>query len=323
MLTVLLASHNGEAVLPRTLTAMAAARPPAGGWKLVVIDNASTDRTREIVRAFYNRLPVSLLHEERPGKNRALNRGLEDAEGDFYIFSDDDVIVAPDWLVCWRDAADRHRDYDLFAGVTEPLWPHDPPAWIVNEIDHGVAFALNPAMREGPCDAIAMFGTNMAIRATVFASGIRFDGSIGPNNSRSYPMGSETELARRLEAMGYHTWFTESARVKHIIRPQQMQRTAILLRGYRWGRGQAHMHLPHHYSPARLARKNILRRSLYPLLMHFYDHDEAWARQWEWAVDQGYEDGLREMRDRPPRWLRGHKHPHIATRFLNPAPQPS
>lgn len=322
MLTVLFSSHNGEAVLPRTLAAMAAATPPAGGWKLVAIDNASNDGTWEIIDRYRDRLPLTLLRESRPGKNNALNRGLAAAEGDFYVFCDDDVVVAPDWLVQWREAADRNPIFDLFAAVTEPLWPGEPPAWL-DEIDLGVVFALNPAMREGPCDAIAMFGTNMAIRARVFSDGIRFDGGIGPNGSRAYAMGSETELARRLHGMGYRTWFAGGPRVKHIIRPQQLQRAAILMRAYRWGRGQAHMHLPHHYSPARLAHKNILRRCLYPLFMPFYAHGEAWARQWEWAIDQGYEDGFRELCRRAPRWLRGRTLPRIAARFLSSPPATS
>ena len=79
------------------------------------------------------------------------------------------------------------------------------------------------------------------------------------------------------------------------------------------------MQIVHHYSPKTLSRKNFLRWSLYPLLMLFYTHDEAWARQWEWMTDQGYEDGWRESRRLAPRWVRGNKGPHIAARFRKTA----
>lgn len=315
MLTVMFSSRNGSAVLPRVLDAMTRAHPPAGGWKLIAVDNASTDNSADIMRAYQDRLPLTVLSEPIPGKNRGLNRALEHAEGDFYVFCDDDVVVAEDWLVKWREAADTHAAYELFGGRVEPLWPDDLPHWVLDEVSHSIVFGTNLHMHEGPCDAIAMFGTNMAIRASVFESDIRFNANIGPDNSRAYPMGSETELALRLAARGYKAWFSEAARVRHIIRPHQMERPSILMRGYRWGRGQAHMKVKHAYTPGRLGRKNLLRWSLYPLLMRFYSHGEAWARQWEWAIDQGYEDGWRESRNLPARWMRNRKGPHVAARF--------
>ncbi len=318
MLTVLFASHNGEAVLPRTLASLAAAAPPQGGWRLLAVNNASTDGTEAVLRSFSDRLPLTLLRENRPGKNNALNRALDQARGDLYIFCDDDVVVGRNWLVEWRRVADDHCRFDMFGGRTEPLWPYDPPQWVLDEVDPGIVFATNGHMREGPCEAVALFGTNMAVRASALSAGIRFNGQIGPNNSGAYPMGSETELTLRLEERGHRSWFSGAPIVKHIIRPHQMQRQSIAMRGYRWGRGQAHMNMGHAYTMQRLSRKNLLRASLYPLLMPLYSHREAWARQWEWAKDQGYEDGIRETCGLAPRWLRSDGRPRIARRFRSP-----
>ncbi len=192
MLTVMFTSHNGLAVLPRTLDGLVQTQPPADGWKLIAVDNASTDGTGDLLRSYQGRLPLTVLMEPVPGKNRALNRALAHAEGDLYIFCDDDVVVCEDWLVKWREVADAHKDYDLFAGYTRPLWPYEPPRWLSNDNNCHIYYGTNEYMREGPCEANCMFGTNMAIRASVFASGIRFNVNIGPDGSRSYAMGSET-----------------------------------------------------------------------------------------------------------------------------------
>ncbi|HEY4077856.1 MAG TPA: glycosyltransferase [Rhizomicrobium sp.] len=315
VLTVIFSSRNGGSVLDKTLASLSRAHDPAGGWKLVAVDNASTDNTRDVMERYSGRLPLTLLTEPQSGKNRALNRAFPHAEGDLFVFCDDDVVVEADWLVRWRQAADDHSQYDMFGGRTEPLWPYDPPQWVLDEVDPGIVFATNGHMREGPCDAVALFGTNMAVRASVFSGGLRFNAEIGPSSSSAYPMGSETELTMRLAARGHKSWFTAAPKVKHIIRPHQMERQSIVMRGYRWGRGQAHMRFVHTYAPQRLSRKNFLRASLYPALMPLYSHHEAWARQWEWAVDQGYEDGMREARGLAPRWLLGNGKPHIARRF--------
>lgn len=322
MMTVMFSSRNGASVLPRTLESLARATPPSGGWKLVAVDNASTDGSVDLIRAYADRLPVTALTEPVAGKNRAINRALELAEGDLYVFCDDDVVVADDWLVKWRETADAHPQADLFGGRTEPLWPFEPPKWIFDDLDEGklsIVFATNLPMREGPCEAVAVFGTNMAIRASALAGGIRFNVDIGPSAARAYPMGSETELLRRLAAKGHKSWFAQGVRVGHIIRPQQMDRAWVVSRAYRWGRGRAHMEMPHSYKPGRLARKNWLRAGLYPILMPVFNNGEAWARQWEWAVDQGYEDGWRERRGMRPRWIDG-AGPRVAARFRRGAP---
>lgn len=41
------------------------------------------------------------------GASRAKNRGVEEMEeGDLVVFTDDDTIVCPDWLIAMREAAD-------------------------------------------------------------------------------------------------------------------------------------------------------------------------------------------------------------------------
>ena len=315
MLTVLVPSHNGGETLRRTMERLCELQTPTGGWKLIVIDNASTDGTDEIAHAYRARLPLLVLQEPQAGKNRALNRGLREAEGDLFVFCDDDMLPCRDWLVRWREVADMHSGFDLFAGIIEPEFPAGYERAAERPVEPGVAFGDNSHNPEGPCEPIAMFGANMAIRASVFRDGVEFDPDIGPNGSRIYAMGSETELARRLGKMNFRCWFARGPRAKHIVRPEQLDPSSVFLRGYRSGKGSACMDQGHHYGPYRLRIKNLLRWSLYPLLMRYYSEKEAWQRQWEWAFDQGYEDGCRERRQRDALWLRGQEGPRVARRF--------
>jgi glycosyltransferase involved in cell wall biosynthesis len=75
-MTVLLATRNGERVLARTLEGYCRASAPPVGWKLVIVDNGSTDATPDIIKSFKKRLPLDALVEPVPGKSRALNAGL-------------------------------------------------------------------------------------------------------------------------------------------------------------------------------------------------------------------------------------------------------
>ena len=299
----MLSSRNGARHLGRVMDGFAALHAPEGGWKMVAVDNASTDGTGEVLRSYTDRMPLTVLTEPLPGKNRALNRALEQAEGDFYIFVDDDVIVHRDWLKAWRETADAHPEYDLFAGCTRPSWPFEPPAKLLEGVNISVLFATHHAnVEEGPCPAHQMYGTNMAIRAAVFGNGLRFDSAIGPDGSAHYAMGSDTEMALRLESQGFKCWFAAAPYVEHIIRPEQLEQGWILARGYRWGRGLARMHCPYPEKPGLLAHKNNVKSIIYPILLPFFPWENRWRRQWHAAVDRGYEDGSRENNGLKRRW---------------------
>src|SRR5712664_4657115 len=175
MLTVLLATRNRAAILREVMEAYCHLHVPASGWKLVVVDNASTDQTQEVLASFIGRLPLHSIHEPRLGKNFALNAGLSCVEGDLVVLTDDDAFPNPDWLAQLRTAADAQPAFTMFGGVVLPRWEVPPPAW-VRWVDAGPVYTISdPALQEGPIEAHLLFGPDMAVRASAFQSGTRFD----------------------------------------------------------------------------------------------------------------------------------------------------
>jgi glucosyl-dolichyl phosphate glucuronosyltransferase len=243
MLSVVFATRNRAASLPRVLDAFAALISPPGGWRLLVVDNGSTDATVATLADYTKHLPLTLLECPRPGKNRALNTAIPYLAGDLSVWTDDDVLPDRDWLVRLREAADRHPEASLFGGTVLPEWPDSMPVWLT---EHCVEFSVLYAKNErasGPCSFEHIFGPNMAIRRSIFDGGICFAEDVGPDATKPlYAMGSETELLRRLHGLGHRGWFEASARVRHIVRPEQVQERWILDRAYRYGAGEGSKH---------------------------------------------------------------------------------
>jgi glucosyl-dolichyl phosphate glucuronosyltransferase len=257
-LTVFFATRNRAHAIPRVLEAFTGLTAPEGGWKLVVVDNGSSDTTMEVLQGFASRLPLTILSCPKPGKNRALNLALPELRGRLAVFTDDDVLPDADWLRQLLAAADAHPEADLFGGTVLPDWPRPKPDWLSEQaVEFSVLYAQK-RRPSGPCGFTDIFGPNMAIRASVFEAGTRFAEHVGPDGTNPlYAMGSETELLRRLEAAGHRGWFEASARVGHIIRPEQMEEGWILDRAYRYGVGEGR-----HYAGAPSARQ-VLRRVVY------------------------------------------------------------
>ena len=149
MLTVLVATHNGARTLPHVLDGYQHLLAVPGGWKLVIVDNASTDGTRDVIRQFEASLPVTCCEEPLAGKNRALLRGLREAEGDLFVFSDDDATPDPGWLAALRRAADERLDFDIFAGAIRPRWEIQPERWVLDYVDLSACYTLtDPGARQ-------------------------------------------------------------------------------------------------------------------------------------------------------------------------------
>lgn len=213
-------------------------KPPRGGWNILAVDNGSTDRTPDILTGYQSRLPLHRVFHPEPGKNAALNKALEQIEGELVVFTDDDVVPEKDWLRTFEKVAEARPDYDIFGGAITPDWPTSPPAWLLEDVPLGPAYGVTPPDRdEGPLRPSAVFGGNMMIRAEVFRNGIRFDDGIGPGVGAYYTMGGETDLTERLVRLGHRCWFSPDATVRHVIRPYQMKRRWVLRRAIRSGKG--------------------------------------------------------------------------------------
>ena len=237
MLTVLFATRNRADMLRHVLESYRSLQAPPSGWKLVIVDNGSTDSTAGTVGSFAKVLPIHFLTEPTPGKNAALNAGLNHVEGDLVVFTDDDAFPRPDWLLQLQAAADAQPEYSMFGGAIVARWAKPPERWVAWVNQAAVFTITEPSLKTGPLHPREIYGPNMAIRNSVFRLGIKFDTAIGPRGA-DYPMGSETEMVLRLGRLGHKAWHVESAIVEHYIREEQLHKDWVMKRGVRFGRGQ-------------------------------------------------------------------------------------
>jgi len=241
-LTVLLATRNGERVLARTLDGYRRLEAPPVRWKMVLVDNGSVDSTPEIVKSFKQHLPLELLTSLSPGKNRALNAGLEAVEGRLLIITDDDAIPDPTFLGAWAKLLSTREEYGLFGGSIQPLFEVPPPPWMLRSRLLLAMMFGERCLREGPIGPGEIFGANMAMRTSVLARGLRFDENLGPNGlDPLYRAAGETEFCLRVARAGTKCWFAREPVVRHIVRPEQFTRKAWANRAYRLGRARAYL----------------------------------------------------------------------------------
>ena len=96
--SIILPSRSGSDTLPLVLEALAAIERPQCGVEIVLVDNASTDETPQLMARFAAAHGAQVLAEPRPGKSHALNTGIDASSGDLIVFLDDDAIPDRDWI---------------------------------------------------------------------------------------------------------------------------------------------------------------------------------------------------------------------------------
>ncbi len=95
MVSVLIVTYNSEAYLERCLESVLA--QDCGSLELVVVDNASSDSTREILARYEDRARI-LYNEKNYGFAAAQNQALRQALGEWLLVLNPDVILSPNFV---------------------------------------------------------------------------------------------------------------------------------------------------------------------------------------------------------------------------------
>lgn len=105
-ISVIIPTYQHASTLPRVLDSLASQlRQPD---EIIVVDDGSTDGTREVLSAYLDRIKYIL--QENKGAPTARNVGFRESIGELVIFWDADVIGEPDMLKNLEEALELHED---------------------------------------------------------------------------------------------------------------------------------------------------------------------------------------------------------------------
>lgn len=255
-ITAIICTYNRSQSLKRTLDSVCELSIPSElEWELIVVDNNSTDNTKEVVNAFQKscNFCVRYVFEEKQGLSHARNRAIEEAKGELIIWTDDDVLVDERWLVEYVAGFQRHTDAAFFGGPIEPWFETEPPQWLARGMDvYGSALACkggnaDEARIESKADL--PYGANMAVRKSAYED-LRYDPNLGRTAS-DMVSDEETAFFAALLGRGQHGVWLPSVRVRHVITKERM--TKRYFRGYYRGYGATLVRLSD-YDPSLLVR---------------------------------------------------------------------
>lgn len=206
---------NDEARIGGCIEALLAQEYPRERYEVIVVDNGSSDRSYEVAA----RYPVTLLSEtETRSSFAARNRGMREARGEIFAFTDSDCTPAPRWLA--EGVRAIQAGADLVGGRVRFVFSPRPSGAEVCDSMANMQIERNIRER-GVCKT-----ANLFVRADLFAT-------LGPF-PHDLPSGGDVIWTGRATGAGHKLVYSPLAEVAHPTR----RLAALLKKHYRVGRGQ-------------------------------------------------------------------------------------
>ncbi|MEM7224047.1 MAG: glycosyltransferase [Pseudomonadota bacterium] len=218
--------------------------PEAGAAEVILVDNSPKGTLAPVFETLRAKLtlPTRYVAEPRCGLAMAQNRGLEVARGEVVAFTDDDCLVAEDWLLRLAEHFRRHPELQGLGGRIELYDPADRPVTIKPVLE-----------REELAQPDQLFGflhgCNMAFRRAFLANLGGFDTRFGAGSVIG--AGNDTELLYRAYRAGCRIAYEPDVLVFHdhgrrgwwqvraLVNTYQMANGALLMKHVANGDEQA------------------------------------------------------------------------------------
>ncbi|MEL6320431.1 MAG: glycosyltransferase family A protein, partial [Cyanobacteria bacterium J06626_14] len=100
-----------------------------GEFEVIVVDNASSDRTRDVVEARQPHPRLIYVYEAVTGLSVARNTGAQMARGHLLAYLDDDAIASKHWLQALWNHYKQSEKTAIAGGRIDLIWPQgtQPP----------------------------------------------------------------------------------------------------------------------------------------------------------------------------------------------------
>lgn len=203
-------------------------------YEVLVVDNGSTDNTREVVQSRLPHPRLNYVYEPILGLSVARNTGARETTAPILAYLDDDAIASPQWLRILVEAYNHNEKLAIAGGKVTLIWPNNitPPSWISEDLAGGLgAYDLGESMVLITDARLTPRGLNYSMRRAFLEQIGGFDANLGRvgkkllSNEELYT----TELAL---AQGWQVAYLPDALAAHNVAPERLKREWFLRRSW-------------------------------------------------------------------------------------------
>lgn len=233
LITVAICTYNRASILEKCLDSLFRQTVSLDQFDILIVNNNSTDNTKEITTAFCERTSnARVLFEPSQGLSHARNRALAEAHSTWIVFLDDDAKAHPNWLAEIFETI-KKDDFDAFGGPFYAWHFWGPaPSWFPE--DFGTYEAAQPY---GPLIKGSYIpGGNCAFRLSAAQAVGCFPVHIGMSGKKC-AYGEETLMFDRMKKAGFRLGYVPAMKIDHCVLPYKYSFSWQIKSAFARGRG--------------------------------------------------------------------------------------
>lgn len=233
VISAIICTHNRAQYLGAAIDSLLA--QTLGDAEVIVVDNASTDATAEVVQARLSDPRVQYVYEATLGLSTARNTGAKAAKGDILAYLDDDAVASPEWLASLLEVYLRNDKVAIAGGKVTLLWPpgvQHPPVWLSDDLASGLgAYDLGDQLRYIKNPGLTPRGLNYSLRKTFLDSVGGFDVNLG-RVGKNLLSNEELHMTQLALKQGWHVVYVPQALAAHNVSPARLKPGWFLSRSW-------------------------------------------------------------------------------------------
>jgi glycosyltransferase involved in cell wall biosynthesis len=233
LISAIICTHNRDIYLGAAIDSLLS-QDFSPGFEVIVVDNNSSDRTREVVEQRQGNPLIKYIFEPAVGLSVARNTGAKAANGEILAYLDDDAVAGDGWLQALYSAYQQNSQLAIAGGKVTLLWSQgtQAPSWLSPGLAGNLgAYDLGDRLIYIENPGLTPRGLNYSIRRSFLEEIGGFDPKLG-RVGKNLLSNEELLMTEIAIERGWQVAYLPNAIAAHNVSPERLKRSWFISRGW-------------------------------------------------------------------------------------------
>lgn len=233
-ITAVICTHNRQYFLEKSIQSLLDQTLNRDRYEIIVVDNGSTDGTREVCKSYQSEPGFRYIFEPVIGLSQARNTAWRRAAGPYVGYLDDDATAGSRWLEAALQAFENTDPQPWWVGGPVQLdWECQPPPWLSQDLYECLGYLYWGEKSRWLQGRERLVGCNSFFPVHRLSQLGGFDTRLGRKRTLLLS-GEETQLQLKIQKAGGALYYHPDVLTLHYVSRERLQ-PGFYYRRYFWG----------------------------------------------------------------------------------------